>query len=321
MQVFQTDHGPILHSVAMPNLRLATSSATAIIIARNVYVCGGLSPYVKAAQLVQVYDLDKKKWTTLPRAPQYNSEAVAINNRLVLLGGQDSTSHAITNIVSTWTGEDWQQELPSMPSRRRRPGVTSHGTFVIVAGGRAEDDLTLLCSTHVLDTKMQQWWTPAKLQLPMPMYGMEITICATHVYVASARIRRHATAGVFTHSRSVWQLPVSALESMLVKEDPGPPHHWQEVTPTPYSRSALLQGTACPVAVGGHDDSNQPTSDIYSFDPHFNKWCMVGQLLEPRIRCTAVCVHQSSFLVLGGYSDEENPRNALLKSVELVFAP
>ena len=307
--------------MSMPCLCLPTSSATALIIARNVYVCGGLSPYVKAAQLVQVYDLDKKTWTILPRAPQYNSEAVAVNGKLVLIGGQDSTSHAITNIVSTWTGEDWQQELPSMPSRRRRPGVTSYRMFVIVAGGRAEDDTTLLRSTHVLDTNMRQWWTPARLQLPVPMYGMEITVCATHMYVASARIRCYATADVFTHSQSVWQLPVSALESILVKEDHGPPDEWQEVSPTPHSRSALLQGTVYPVAVGGHNDSKIPTSDIFLFNPCINEWCKVGQLLEPRIRCTAVCVHQSSFLVLGGYGDEENPRNTLLESVELVYAP
>ena len=315
------DHGPIQRLMALPELRQATSSATAIIIARRVYVCGGLCLNVKRAQLVQVYDLDQERWTTLPHAPQYNSEAATVDNKLVLIGGQDAQSRAITNLVSTWTGEDWQQDLPPMPSRRRRPGVTTYSTFVIVAGGRAEDDATLLRSTHVLDTTINQWWTPANLQLPMPMYGMEITICPTHIYVASARIRCHATASTFTHSQSVWQLPVGELRNVLVNGEQVPLLCWQEIAPTPYSRSALVQGTDCPLAVGGHDDSNKPTSDIALYDPHSNKWSTVGQLLTPRIRCTAVCHSTSTFMVLGGYSDEKNPRNTLLRSVELVYVP
>ena len=138
----------------LPDLPTATAYATAVVIARNVYVCGGVCGDVASARVVQVYDLDKATWTKLPPTPQYNSEAAAINNQLVLIGVREASSNTISNMVSTWTGQGWQQDIPTMPTKRFRPGVTTYGTYIIVAGGIAEDKETLLNSIDVLDTTM-----------------------------------------------------------------------------------------------------------------------------------------------------------------------
>ena len=267
---------------------------------------------------MQVYDLDKATWTKLPPAPQYDSQAVAINNQLVLIGGREASSRTITNMVSTWTGQGWQQDIPVMPTKRMRPGVTMYKTYLMVAGGRAENSQqTLLGSIDVMDTTTRQWYTPANLQLPQPMYIMQITVSATHICVASAAITYNATTNAGTPSKSVWQLPVSTLSKVLVGEDSGP-HQWTEIAPTPHNGSALLQDTAHPLAIGGdEDDSYKPTANIAVYDRHSNKWFTVGQLLEPRTRCTAVSLSRRSFLVCGGLSDPRD-RNTLLSSVEVV---
>ena len=319
-QVFQTsqllEDQPTLHSVRLPDLPIATSFTTALVIARNVYVCGGGCGDVALARVVQVYDLDKGMWTKLPPPPQYYSEAAAINNQLVLIGGWETLSRTITNMVSTWTGQGWQQDIPAMPTKRFRPGVTTCNTYLIVAGGLAEDDQTLLGSIDVMETTTQQWYTPVNLQLPRPMLCMQITVSATHICVASAVIPNDATTSTGTHSTSVWELPVSTLSTVLVGEDSGP-HQWTEIAPTPHYRSALLQDTAHPLAVGGHNDTFKSTADIAVYDRHSNKWSTVGQLLEPRTRCTAVSLSRRSFLVCGGASDTRD-RNILLSSVEVV---
>ena len=111
-QIFRTN------STRLPDLPIATARATAVVIARNIYICGGVCPDLYSARVVQVYDLDKATWTKLPPAPQYNSEAAAINNQLVLIGGRDATSHNITNMASTCTEQDWEQDLPAMPTKR-----------------------------------------------------------------------------------------------------------------------------------------------------------------------------------------------------------
>ena len=321
MQVFQTsqllEDQPTLHSVRLPDLPIVTCAATALVIARNVYICGGKCPDVASAHVVQVYDLDKATWTKLPPAPQYWSEAVAINNQLVLIGGCEASSCTITNMVSTWTGQGWQQDIPAMPTKRMRPGVTTYNTYLMVAGGRAEDDQTLLGSIDVMDTTTQQWYTPANLQLPRPMYAMQITVSATHICVASAGIAYDATIYTITSSGRVWQLPVSTLPKVLVGEDSGP-HQWTEIAPTPHYCSTLLQDTEYPLAVGGRNDSYKPTTDIAVYDRHSNKWSTVGQLLEPRSWCTAVSLSRHSFLVCGGLSDARDISTLdLLSSVEV----
>ena len=300
----------------LPDLPIATCAATALVIARNVYVCGGVCPDVASARVVQVYDLDKATWTKLPPAPQYNSEAAAINNQLVLIGGWEATSGTITNMVSTWTGQGWQQDIPAMPTKRARPGVTTCNTYLMVAGGKAEDNQTILDSIDVMDTITRQWYASANLQFPRPMYTMQITVSATHICVASAGIAYNATTNTTTYSKSVWELPVSTLSKVLVGEDSGP-HQWSEIAPTPHYWSALLQDTAHPLAVGGRDDSYKSTTDIAVYDRHSNKWSTVGQLLEPRTWCTVVSLSRRSFLVCGGRSD---PRDSitLLSSVGVV---
>ena len=280
-----------------------------------MYVCGGTSPDVASAGVVQVYDLDKATWTKLPPAPQYKSQAAAINNQLMLIGGIKASSNTISNMVSTWTGQGWQQDIPAMPTKRVRPGVTTYSTYIIVAGGRAEDNQTLLNSIDVLDTATCQWSTPANLQLPRPMYSIQITVSATHICVASAGITYDATTKTATPSKSVWQLPVSTLTKVLMGEDHSP-HDWEEIAPTPHYKSELLQQTAHPLAVGGQD-SGKPTPNIIMFDSRSNKWSTVGQLLEPRTKCTVVSLSRHSFLVCGGLSDPMD-RKTLLSSVEVV---
>ena len=307
----------MLQSVKLPDLPIATSHATAIIIGRFVYVCGGICPNVVLARRVQMYDLEKHVWTTLPPAPQFNSEVAVIKNHLVLIGGREASSGAIANLISTWSGHGWQQHLPLMPTKRFRPGVTMFGTFVLVAGGRAEDNQTLLSSIDVLNTTTIQWFTPAYLQLPWPMYGMKITICSNSIYIASSLIGYNATTDTHTTTQSVWQLPVHALEASLANVSVRPAHRWMEIAPAPNYGSAVLQGTAHLVAVGGYDDSCKPTVDIAVYDPCCNKWSTVGYLTVAPIRCSVVSLDRTSFMVFGGRSDTVDAKT-LLSSVELV---
>ena len=215
---------------------------------------------------MQVYDVNRNVWSTLPHSPQYNSKGVAINSKLVLIGGYEAASEGVTNLVSTWTGQGWQQDLPPMPTKRVRPGVTTYHTFVVVAGGLAEDEQTLLSSIDILNITTRQWWTPANLQLPWPMVDMQCTISSAHLCVASAGISYDVATDTCTTVKDVWQLPVTALEKVLIPGDDETPHQWTNVAPTPYF-STILQDTAHIVAVGGNDSLDEPTHDILSTIP------------------------------------------------------
>ena len=306
-----------MQSVKLPDLPIPTRGASAVMVNEHIYVCGGLCPNRDSACQVQVYDVSHSVWRTLPLSPQYHSQGVAINNKLVLIGGREAASDEVTNLVSTWTGQGWQQDLPPMPTKRSRLGVTTYHTFVVVAGGLGEDGQTLLSSIDILNITTHQWWTLANLQLPQPMARMQFTISSAHLYIASAVISRDATDSCTTR-KDVWQLPVTALENILTKEDDGTPHQWTKVEPAPYYHSAILQDTAHIVAVGGDDESDQPTSDVLVYNPDSDEWSKVGQLGVPRTHCAVVSLSRTSFIVCGGCTDPRDIHYTLLSSVEVV---
>ena len=285
----------------------------------HVYVCGGSCPDVDLERQVQVFSINNSTWSTLPESLQYRCQGAAINNKLVLIGGREAASRRATNLVSTWTGHGWQQDLPPMPTKRSRPGVTTYyRTFVVVAGGLGEDEQTLLSSIDVLNITTCQWWTPANLQLPQPMLSMNFIISSTHLCVASARIRYDAAMNKSTPIKDVWQLPVTALENIVANGGNSTPHQWTKVAPTPYYNSAILQDTAHIVTVGGDDHSYNPTSDVFVYNLDSDEWSKMDQLSVPRTRCAVVSLSRTSFIVCGGCTDTRDPRNTLLTSVEVV---
>ena len=331
VKVLQT--GPLLHdsptllSEKLPELPVQTACTTAVIIDRKVYICGGRCDDAELGRQVYVCSLNEKIWSTLSEpAPQYRCEAIVINNQLVFIGGREASSRKITNMVSTWTGQRWQQDIPAMPTKRIRPGVIMHDKYVIAAGGMSEHNRALLSSIDILDTSTLQWWTSANFQLPQPMYAVDITVCSGHVYVAAAIIDYDITNNEKIPSNKAWQLPVDVLEEVLtVKKNSSLQRYryqWKEIAPTPNNHSTLLKSSIHPVAIGGSvkgDRSGCNSSpNISVYDPEHNQWSTVGQLLEPRARCAVVCVSGSSFLVCGGYSDTAIDPQPRLSSVELL---
>ena len=307
-----------MQSVKLPDLPIATFSASAVMVNDHIYVCGGCCSDVDLERRVQVFSVNDCTWSTLPESLQYRCQGAAINNKLALIGGREAASGRVTNLVSTWTGQGWQQDLPPMPTKRSRPGVTTYHTFVVVAGGLGEDEQTLLSSIDVLNITTRQWWTLADLQLPQPMCIMQFAISSAHLCVASAIVSYDAATKTCTTSNDVWQLPVTALENILTNGDNGTPHQWTKVAPTPYYDSVVLQDTAHIVAVGGDNESYQPTSDVLVYNPDSDKWSKVGQLSVPRTRCAVVSLSRTSFIVCGGCHDASNHHNTLLTSVEVV---
>ena len=307
-----------MQSRKLPDLPIAISSATAIMINNHIYVCGGRRRDIVSACTVQVYSVSHQTWNTLPLSPQYVSQGVEINGHLVLIGGREPISRTVTNLVSTWNGQVWHQRLPFMPTKRVRPGVTTYQNLVVVAGGLGEDGRTLLSSIAILNTTTLHWSTLENFTLPRPMGSMQLIVSKAQLYVTSAVIECDVSTDTAMSTKTVWQLPLSALENALSTEGDNVSHHWTEIAPIPYYSSALLQNTAHVVAVGGDDKSFTQTSDVFVYNPNNNKWTKVGQFGVPRACCAVVSLSSTSFIVCGGRTDRTDPLNTLLTSVEMV---
>ena len=309
--MFQSDKmdQSILHSVKMADLPIPTTYATAVPIGRNAYLAGGGAPDFRSAQIVQVYNIDTGKWSTLPPAPQYYCEAIAINNNLVLIGGGESSTGEITNIVSTWLVEEekWTQTIPPMSTRRFRPGVLLLKNYLFVFGGRGEDNKTLLDSFEVLNVEENQWSNGRGL-LPQPLYGFKLGVFRDAVILTSAWI---SAARTTTKS---WKIPVHVLEDSVTNSS-SQPIQWTPVADAPSYDPSLLTNSKQPVLVGG-DSGGQPSKDISLYT--LNRWEIVGHLSEPRVRPAVVAISDTSFLVFSGHTDPQHQLQTLLKSVELI---
>ena len=298
-----------LQSVKMADLPIPIAKATAVPIGRNVYIAGGVAPDVKSDQIVQVYNINTGKWSTLPPAPQFYCDAIATNNNLVLIGGRESSTGKITNMVSTWLVEEkkWTQTIPPMSTRRFRPGVLLLKNYLFVFGGRGEDDETLLDSFEVLNIEENQWSSGHGL-LPQPLMNCKLGVFGAAVILTSAL---NSTTTPTTKS---WKIPVRVLEDSVTNSS-SQPIQWTPIADTPYKSSSLLTNSKQPVLVGGHR-RGQPTKAISLHTP--NRWEIVGHLSEPRTRPAVVAINDTSFLVFGGLTDVQDPFQSLLKSVELI---
>ena len=310
-QVFQSDEmdNSSLHSVKMADLPISTTYATAVLIGRNVYLAGGVAPDFRSAQIVQVYNIDTGKWSTLPPAPQYWSEAIAINNNLVLIGGRESSTGKMTNMVSTWLVEEekWTQTIPPMSTRRFRPGVLLSKDYLFVFGGRGEDGETLLDSFEVLNVEENQWSSGRGL-LPQPMHAFKLGVFGDAVFITRAWI------SAISPSTKSWKIPVRVLEDSVTNSS-SQPIQWTPIADTPYYQSSLLTNSKQPVLVGGHR-GGQSTKAIHLYTP--DHWEVVGQLSDPRIRSAVITISDNSFLVFGGHTNPYNDLQSLLSSVELI---
>ena len=311
-QMFQSDKidASNLRSVKTPDMPIPTSRATAVLIGREVFIAGGLTANYRTAQLVQVFNVSTVQWTTLPPAPQYYSEATVIDNKLVLIGGVDSSKRKNTNMVSTWMvdEEKWVQTIPPMNMKRVRPGVLLLNKSLFVFGGRIEDTATVLSSFEVLDTERNQWSSGRGL-LPQPLMDLKLgrygdTVVITSVVNTAARPTNKA-----------WKIPVRVLEES-VSNPSSQPIQWTPIPDTPYNDSSLLTNSKQPVLVGGFARGSQPTRNIYAFCS--DQWDLVGELSEQRIRPNVLTINDSSFLVFGGHTDPYNQFYSLLNSVELI---
>ena len=155
------------------------------------------------------------------------------------------------------------------------------------------------------------------------MCSLGIAVCSNHMYVAAAVINYDITNNVKAPSCNAWQLPVSVLEEVLTKSKKTFPQcQWKEIASTPNTHTTLVKNSNHPVTIGGAlrgDLSGcNSTCNISMYDPVCDKWFIVGHLMEPRARCTVVCVSECSILVYGGYRDTVKDPQPCISSVEML---
>ena len=302
----------MLQSIQLPNLPIPTCHATALILGTKIYICGGVCADVSQAQLVQVYDANTAQWSTLPPTPTYDSEATLINGQLTLFGGRDVATGRIVSSTLTWDEEanQWCFRIPPMPRGRVRPCVIRCKHFVLVAGGKAADEQTILDVIDILNTHTSQWSTPSSIKLPQGMFSLRVSTTSSHVYITSCNIAESSA------TTTAYRMKVREMVAALTNA--GTECKWVRMRNAPYCGPGLVMNSSLPVVIGGHKSTNA-TSNISVYSPHSRQWHGVGQCCLPHLVSCAAAVSSSSFVVVGGRTDPMEIKTSLINTFELFY--
>ena len=258
----------------------------------KAYTMAGNSPDDDTYNYVYVYDINGNQWDRLPPPGQYMGTLQMINGKLSVIGGLDNTTNKRTNKVTTYNNNKWSSYYPNLTKARNKPAAVTHLDYVIVAGGRLDDD-TYSNDIELLNYKQSSHWLIARMKLPEPMWFPSLTISNDLLYVVG-----YDTATGRTNTS--YQVPVDTITStaQLTSDQTT---HWTELPPAPHYNTAIIPNSCPPVIIGGEDKQGVPTIDITVLDVPNNSWKKIASLTTPR-DCTATVPINHEIIMMSLYN-------------------
>ena len=281
--------------------------AYAAVINSTLYICGGWCPNDTINNYnVYKYDLDKNQWSVLPPLQQYYGIPVNISDQLTIISGRCSTSpYKPTNLVTTYDGNSWSNTYPNLSVARWLPAVVPYHQYVIVAGGKVDDD-NVLDSIEVFDITKSHWMI-VNTHLPHPMYAISATICSDSFTIVEYDTVDYCSDEAFTIPiEGILSLPQQSHSLSSTDKDNT---KWHQLAPAPYWSAALVPNTSPPVIIGGSDELDNTVNDISIYDEKRNEWNKISSL---PINCAdiTVAVINQSIIVMGGCTDTKTTETA-----------
>ena len=279
--------------------------AYATVINNSVYVTGGSCPN-DTSNIINVYqyELDNNQWSVLPPLQQYYGIPVNINDELTVIGGHHSTTNKPTALVTTYSDNRWNDTYPNLSVARSVPAVVPYHQYVIVAGGKGDDD-NLMDSIEVLDITKCHWMI-VNTHLPKPMYQISATTCGDSFtivgYTDGANDMRDSETFITPVNELIQQQQPQQTQQSLTSFTDKNHTNWHQLTDAPYRLTSLVPNISPPVIVGGEDKQQNTVNDITIYDDTTNRWDKIAAL---PINCayTTVAVINNSIIVMGGSNE------------------
>ena len=270
---------------------------------RGAAVVYGNTAYFRPARSVRVYSyqniLGNKQWSKLPDNLNGGFSLAFIDGVLTSVGGYDSHSVA-TNTLLSLTGESgmkkWSEVFPPMPTPRFSTACITTEKALVVAGGIAGGDD--LATVEVMDINTKQWTTVRPL--PQKLWSLSVIVCGDSLYLAGGTTGGSWSKSFFTCSLpDLWQPETlgSRKRQTLTRSNV-----WKEISSLPVTRSTLASFGGHLLAIGGKDDSGNPTTDVYRYDSHTDSWHVISQMKNKRSHILAVTLSEDRLIVAGGWT-------------------
>jgi N-acetylneuraminic acid mutarotase len=287
---------------------------------------------------VFAYDSRSSKWSTLPECPQQFFALVIVGDTLVAVGGFRGLSptgalQSLTSASEESGTQSWVETLPQMPTKRGRIAALCSGRHLIAAGGQLavvggrlgpgvtirtpspdmdeSEESGYVKRVEMLDTESEQWYTLASL--PKASTDLSLSLCRGHLYLLGGWSSKDRTKSVLTcHLQSLLRTATISLGSPTTASAARSSSLdvWQRTADVPAygTTSAVLFDTVL-VAVGGFDDSETPTDEVYSYEPSNDSWHVVGHMSMARYQAVTATLPSNNLMVVGGYNAEYKSTN------------
>ena len=268
--------------------------------------------------------LGKEQWSQLPDNHNENCCLAVVNGFLTSVGG---TNNGPTNTPLSLTGEgrrkQWSEIFPPMHTPRSAVACTTTEQALVVAGGYGYGDY--LNTVEMMNINTKQWTTVSPL--PQKQSAFSATVCGDTLYLAGGTSNSYKlSTSVFTcslpdllissnslgskirrslsQSQNVWKeissLPVA--QSTLASFNDQSQNVWKVISSLPVARSTLASFNGQVLAIGGKDDSENRTTNVYRYYPKTNSWRVINQMKNKRSSCLAVTLPEGHIIVVGGHS-------------------
>ena len=241
------------------------------------------------------------RWARLSgRLPQYYSASVVIDDRLVLIGGYDSSTNACTKQLVSYNfdGKTWQPLAHQMPTARSAASAVACGDYVAVIGGISSTQ-QFLDTVELLHLPSGQWITA--ISLPKPTAGASVVLFRRRVFVIGGSSKE----GI---SRAVYSTPLDRLVTTTGRFSRltlNSSSVWTRHEDVPYGMMSTCIFRDNLLVMGGIERTaslSQPAQWVWCYCPveERNHWTVIQKMHTGRKMCCVTSLSHSQFLVLGG---------------------
>ena len=313
-------------TINLPPMPVELQVTSSVLLEGKVYVTGIANEEHSEDDTtlqVQVYSLEKAKWSTLPRASIYNARLVVMDGHITLIGGRSVKTKKITDVQATWLEEEGQWKETQMNTRRLETGVCQYDNLLLVTGGvmdGAEEEKTTVVNTvNVYNCSTKTWTTPQALELPVELRSHHLVVFEEYIYVIGGAFVHPCTYGDKQFNRQAWRAQWSDVKNAVKQPFKKMQSVWKPIVAPPFLRSTVVVYKDFLLSIGGVV-GEWPHNGIYKFVDGEADWMKVGEMKMGRYRHGVVPGPVEScgitLFVVGGYvrsspeGEEYNVRTA-----------
>ena len=266
-----------------------------VVMEGTVYVGGGDAGFDSDNDyIVMTYDISTEKWATLPPYRTWDFAMTAINNQLVLVGGDEHGGGGKSKVIGVWDADSkqWTYPYPEMHTARAGCSAIVHNEWLVVVGGWSQG-ARLSSSVEVMNTHNKQWY--AGPPTPLPWENMKIATVGDECYFMGGY-----TATSRFPTNTVYSVSLSALTTGLNSSTIKGQKIWKEISGLPTTCSTPFSISGSLLAVGGEDKDGKTVTAIHLYQLDTGEWVKVGDLPTLRRNCTCAMIKDEEIVVAGG---------------------